>query len=73
MHQNFIARQSLNGFDENTVKMQNIGRMNHACNEFVALKYHGEISRSSLCCLHGSIKLPPVKEPPEKLQDLLRG
>ena len=27
----------------------------------------------SLCCAYGAIKLPPIKEPPEKLKSLLTG
>ena len=70
---NFIARQSLSSFVESTVDAQNIGSISNKCNECGAFKFKGEQTRSSLCCSHGSIKLPTIKAPPKKLQNLLQG
>ena len=68
-----VARQGLEGFDENTVNTHTVGRMTLICSECAALMFEGEKSRASFCCSHGSIKLLPIKEPPEMLKDLLKG
>ena len=47
--------------------------MNFTCSECNALLFKGECNRESLCCSKGTIKLPPIKEPPEHLKSLLTG
>ena len=81
-HLKFIARNSLETFDESTVQYNDIGPMNNVCCECGALMFKGENSKGklssnqatfSLCCSNGTIKLPPIKDPPEKLKNLLKG
>ena len=47
--------------------------MSLTCSECEAILIRGEKTRESLCCSQGSIKLPPLKECPEKLKHLLTG
>ena len=58
--------------------------MSFTCSQCGALMFKGEKSggslsgenptaKFSLCCSNGEIKLPPIKEPPEKLKCLLTG
>ena len=74
-HLKFIARNSLETFDESTVQYNDIGPMNNVCCECGALMFKGKNSKGklssnqatfSLCCSNGTIKLPPIKDPPEK-------
>ena len=80
----FIARKSLDTFDELTVNTQDVGDMNHVCSACGALtfkgeKYYGKLVENqptatfSLCCSDGDVKLPPIKDPPQLLQSLLTG
>ena len=80
----FIARKSLDIFDESTVAYESIGRMTYTCQKCGALMFKGEktegslstenpTAKFSLCCSNGEIKLLPVKEPPETLKHLLTG
>ena len=72
INNNFAARQGLDCFDESTVPVHTVGSMTHVCSNCGANIFKGEKSRELLCCLKSSIKLPPVKEPPELLKKLLR-
>ena len=81
-HLKFIARNSLETFDESTVQYNDIGPKNNVCCECGALMFKGENSKGklssnqatfSLCCSNGTIKLPPIKDWPEKLKNLLKG
>ena len=80
----FIARKSLDTFDELTVDTQDVGDMNHICSACGALMFKGEkhngklvenqpTATFSLCCSDGNVKLPPIKDPPQLLQSLLTG
>ena len=80
----FIACHGLNTFDETSVKEHDIGQMTYACSECGALMFKEEKSnmspstenspaKFSLCCSYDAIKLPPIKEPPETLNQLLTG
>ena len=78
-----IARQSLITFDEKSVEAHSVGQMKHSCNACGELMFkngksnpvQGDKSKSiySLCCAYGTIKLPPIKEPPKKFKCLLTG
>ena len=69
-----IARHGLNTFNETAVKIHDIGQMNYICPECGAQMFKEEQSRGfSFCCSHGSVKLPPIKEPPQLLKCLLTG
>ena len=72
-----VACKSLSDFDEKKVHTHDIGNMCLTCNDCGALMFQQEKSEGlpsggntkfSLCCRKGSIKLPPIKEPPEVLQ-----
>ena len=69
----FIARQGLSCFNEKAVESINIGHVKQTCKGCGALLFQGEKNRSSIHCSNSSIKLPPVKEPPELLKKLLKG
>ena len=80
----FIAQHGLNTFDETAVNPHDVGPMEYTCSECGALMFKEENSdktpsgdnkstKFSLCCSYGAIKLPPTKEPPEKLKSLLTG
>ena len=80
----FVARKGLDNFDENSIAYENVGSMSYACSQCGALMFKGEKSggslsgeyptaKFSLCCSNGEIKLPLIKEPPEKLKCLLTG
>ena len=68
-----IARKGLDCFDEHSVDIHTVGNMSLTCSEYKAILFKGENMRELLCCSQGSIKLPPLKEPPEKLKNLLTG
>ena len=80
----FLARKGLDNFDESSIAYENVGSMSFTCSQCGALMFKGEKSggslsgenptaKFSLCCSNGEIKLPPIKEPPEKLKCLLTG
>ena len=80
----FIARQNLETFRENTVEVYNVGKTSQSCSAHGALMFTGENSKGrstktnlnatfSLCCRYGAIKLPPISDPPYLLQELLTG
>ena len=80
----FIARHDLDTFNEATVSTHDIGNMAYTCSECSVLMFKAEKSdqsvstvnpraKFSLCCSYGTVKLPPTKEPPEKLKCLLIG
>ena len=79
----YTARQSLDEFNENSIECQNVGRMTHQCTACGALMFKDEHSKNSLrdgskqtfslCCAHGNVEIPPVKEPPDMLKALLTG
>ena len=76
----FIGRQRLDSFVENTINCHNVGKMNHICSECKALMFQGEQSRKqgsrgkfSLCCSHGAVQIPSIKEPPDILKNLFIG
>ena len=64
--------------------MTKLGHMTFVCSASRAKMFRGENSKGSLtgtstsakfslCCSKGAIKLPPLKDPPERLQSLLTG
>ena len=78
----FVAWRGLDVFDESIVMYENIGSMTYTCSKCGALMFKGEktggsfataTAKFSLCYLNGEIKLPPLKEPPEKLKCFLIG
>ena len=77
----FIGRHNLETFDESSVKYHEIGPMKYICCDCGALLFKGEnhtgrLSSSAtfgLCCSKGAIKLPPIKDPPQKLKNLFTG
>ena len=79
----FIARKGLDSFNEYAVSCHNVGKMDYLCTECRALMFKDEQSgraindkskaKFTLCCSHGAVKTPPVKEPPELLKRLLTG
>ena len=76
-----VARQSMEVFNETTVNGHDVGNMDNICSACGALmfkdeKHVGKLSQSatitlSACCGNGKIKLPPLKNPPELLKNLL--
>ena len=78
-----IARQNLEVFNETTVNGHDVGNMDNICSACGALmfkdeKHVGKLSQSdtitfSTCCGNGNIKLPPLKDPPDLLKNLLTG
>ena len=78
-----IARQNLEVFNETTVNGHDVGNMDNICSVCGALmfkdeKHVGKLSQSdtitfSACCGNGNIKLPPLKDPPNLLKNLLTG
>ena len=79
----FIARQALDCFNENNVECHSVGKMAYKCVECNALMFKEEKSNGSLrnesnakfslCCSYDAVKLPPIKEPPQIIKDLLIG
>ena len=77
----YIARQSLDDFNESSINYENAGNMTEQCSECGALMFKSEQSKSasktttsfSFCCSHGKVKIPPIKEPPNTLKTLLIG
>ena len=78
-----IARQNLEDFNETTVNCHDVGSMDNICSACGALmfkdeKHVGKLSPSdtvtfSACCANGNVKLPPLKDPPDLLKNLLTG
>ena len=63
-------------FDESTVDYHDAGTMNFKCLKCEALMFKGEQSKKAkftLCCSDGAVRIPPVKEPPQILKQLLTG
>ena len=77
----YIPWQSLDEFCENSVECEDEGRMAYICSACGTLMFKVEQSKGSMaqkgtfsfCCSHGDVKIPPVKEPPSLLKDLLTG
>ena len=79
-----IAHHDLRTFDETCVQTHNVGQMKYSCSECGALMFKDEKSdrsvsdsnpsaKFSLCCSYGKVKLPPIKDPAEKLKCFLTG
>ena len=78
-----IARQNLQVFNESTVNVYNVRSLDNicfACGAFMFKdeKHIGKLSQTdtvtfSICCANGNIKVPPIKNPPDLLKDLLTG
>ena len=78
-----ITRQNLEVFNETTVNGHDAGNMDNICSACGTLmfkdeKHVGKLSQSdtitfSACCGNGNIKVPPLKDPPELLKNLLKG
>ena len=70
-------------FNETTVNGHDVGNMDNICSACGALMFKdethvGKLSQSdtitfSACCGNGNIKLPPLKDPPDLLKNLLTG
>ena len=70
-------------FNETTVNDHDVGNMDNICCACGALifkdeKHVGKLSQSdtitfSACCGNGNIELPPLKDPPDLLKNLLTG
>ena len=80
----FIPHHGLNTFNKESVKCHDIGQMAYKFSGCGAVMFKDEKSDSSpsannpnvkfsLCCSYGNVKLPPIKEPLEKLKHLLTG
>ena len=69
----FIARQNLDTFNEQTVQCHSVGNMVFTCSKCGAKIFKGDNTGSSFCCGKELIKLPPIKEPPNLLKNLLTG
>ena len=74
----FIARNGLETFNKGIVSCHNIGGMEYKCQACGALMLGSLTSVNptatfSLCCSHGAVKLPPIKEPSATLKTLLTG
>ena len=78
-----VARQNMEVFNETTVNGHDVGNMDNICSACGALMFKdenhvGKLSQSatitfSACCGNGNIKLPPLKNPPDLLKNLLTG
>ena len=78
-----IGRQNLQVFNESTVNVHNVRSMDNICSACGAFmfkedKHIGKLSQINTvtfigCCANGNIKLPPIKNPPDLLKDLLIG
>ena len=70
-------------FNETTVNGHDVGNMDNICSACGALMFKdenhvGKLSQSATitfnaCCGNGNIKLPPLKNPPDLLKNLLTG
>ena len=80
----FVGRHGLDTFDESIFKYLDMGKMNFSCSQCSALmfkdeKYEGRLfgnpptASFSLCCSNGAVRLPPIKDPPKILQNILSG
>ena len=78
----FVGRHGLDTFDESTVKYLDMGKMNFTCSQCSALmfkdeKHEGRLfgnpptASFSLSCSNGAVRLPPIKDLPKILQNIL--
>ena len=68
-------------FEDNTISEHSIGKMEYECGKCSALMFKDEQHKLmhkgsnslcySLCCSYGSVKVPPISEPPDLLRRLL--
>ena len=49
------------------------GMMENPCDHCGALRWDGELTRTTMCCKAGMVKLPDIQDPPEPLLSLLKG
>ena len=50
-----------------------VGMMENACDHCGALRWDGELTRTTICCNAGMVKLGDMQGPPEPLLSLLKG
>ena len=50
-----------------------VGMMENTCDHCGALRWDGELARTTICCNAGMVKLRDIQDPPEPLLSLLRG